>query len=348
MNAINRLLQVRSNDTGKTKKKFSSTFSDAELIRPNIDRKLFNVSHYGVMIPNLPEPFKYFSIMAIIGTAGNRLIDTDHMLVDKPGRNATQVSGTAADGTGQFGSYSIDHDCDINTDGSLIQLGRDVTMTGLYPNIRLQVTRENFKLDIKLSCHDNVTWFARSSFYKHLGLMADFSGHIEYQGQRHEISGPCTYEYFTMVGPYGYITRPLPRWLKVPMDFFSYQIVHIDNDTQLMLAKVGVRGRTVLEAAFIRVRGEQGQRYAKSTRFEVTQFESEVRIAPDGQLMRLPRTFCWTVQDGEEIIATIEGTVDTPFTYGLCSGYVGGYKYDGDFMERSVSGRAYIEYVDAR
>ncbi len=120
-------------------------FTDAALIRPNIDRKLFNVSHYGIMIPNLPEPFKFFSLMAVIGTSGNRFIDTDHMLVDEPGRNATQVSGTAAQGTGQFASYSIDRDCDIHIDGSLVKFGEDVTLSGLYPNIRLQVTRADFE-----------------------------------------------------------------------------------------------------------------------------------------------------------------------------------------------------------
>ena len=56
-------------------------FSDAAMIRPNIDQRLFNVSHYGVMIPNLPEPFCYFSLMAILGTAGNQLIDSDPRLV---------------------------------------------------------------------------------------------------------------------------------------------------------------------------------------------------------------------------------------------------------------------------
>ena len=323
-------------------------FKEAAMIRPNVDRKLFNVSHYGVMIPNLPEPFRYFSLMAIIGTAGNRLIDTEHMLVDKPSRNVTQVNGTAAPCTGQFASYSIDRDCDIQLDGSLIRLGSDVTLSGLYPNIRLQITREKFAIDITLRCYDNVTWFADIPIYKHLGLMADYRGHIHYRGEKIEIAGPCTYEYFTMASPYGLMSRPLPQSLKVPMDFFSYHIVHIDNDTQLMLAKVGMAGKTTLEAAFIRSRGASSQTYSRSTRFEVARFEEEPRVAPDGRCMRLPQTFSWTVKDGNQLIAVIHGTVDTPFTYGLCSGYVGGYAYQGEFKGREVCGRAYIEYVDTR
>ena len=321
-------------------------FSDAAMIRPNIDQWLFNVSHYGVMIPNLPEPFCYFSLMAILGTAGNQLIDTDHMLVDKPSRNATQISGTAIPETGQFASYSMDRDCEIHSDGSLIQFGSDVRLSGLYPTVRLEVTREAFGLDITLRCHDNVTWFADTPIYKHLGLMADYEGHLDYEGQRVPISGACTYEYFKMVSPYGFISRPLSYRRKVPMDFFSYQILDIDDEIQLMLAKVCMTGETLLEAAWMRRRGAPSATFAESTRFEVTEFEEEPRIAPDARQMLLPKAFVWTVLDGDETIARIEGHVDTPFTYGLCSGYVGGYAYRGELEGRPIEGRAYIEYVD--
>ena len=321
-------------------------FDCPQLIRPNIGKRLFSVSHYGIMIPKLPEPFRFFSLMSIIGTAGHRFVDTDHMLVDTPRRNATQVSGTAAPETGQFAAYSIDRDCDIAEDGSLIRLGRDVTLSGIYPDIRLQVTREAFGLDISLHCCDNVTWFANTPIYKHLGLMADYHGHIDYRGQRHPVQGICTYEYFTMIGPYGFRSRPLPQSLKLPTDFFTYQIIEIDDNTQLMFAKAGMSGVTLMEAAFLRERGVPTRTYSTNTRFTVTSQENLPRISPDGRSMRLPSTFTWTVRDGDLVLAEITGTVDTPFLYGLCSGYVGGYHYEGSFRGQAVSGRGYIEYVD--
>ena len=321
-------------------------FDCPQLIRPNVHKRLFSVSHYGIMIPNLPEPFRFFSLMSIIGTAGQRFTDTDHMLVDMPRRNATQVSGTAASGTGQFASYSIDRDCKIEQDGSLIRLGRDVTMSGTYPDVRLQVTRDAFDLDISLHCCDNVTWFANLPIYKHLGLMADYRGHIDYLGQRHTVNGICTYEYFTMIGPYGFRARPLPETLKLPTDFFTYQIVEIDENTQLMFAKVGIGGVTILEAAFLRERGVPTRTYSTNTRFTITSQEDLPRIAPDGRSMHLPSTFTWTVLDGDLVLAEIMGTVDTPFLYGLCSGYVGGYHYQGSFRGKQITGRGYIEYVD--
>lgn len=323
-------------------------FSEPELIRPNTDARLFNVSHYGVMIPTLPEPYKYFSLMAILGTAGNRFIDTDHMLVDAPGRNCTQVSGTALAGSSHFGSYSMDRDCEIRADGRLIRLGGDVELSGSYPDIHLRVRRGDFELDIALACSDNVTWFCHTPVYKHLGLLAEYRGHIGHGNERQAIAGLCTYEYFTMAGPYGLVRKPLPPSLRVPTDFFSYQIVDLGDDTQLMLAKVCALGVTGLEAAWLRSKNDYSRTYATGVRFTVTSYEDALRIAPDGRAMLLPKTFTWTVQDGTDTLAEIHGTVDTPFTYGLCSGYVGGYRYEGRFRGKPVSGRAYIEYVDQR
>ncbi len=323
-------------------------FAEPELIRPNTDARLFNVSHYGVMIPSLPEPYKYFSLMAILGTAGNRFIDTDHMLVDEPRRNATQVSGTALAGSSQFASYSLDRDCDIREDGSLIRLGDDVELSGNYPDIRLKVNRQDFTLDISLACTDKVTWFAHTPVYKHLGLLAEYQGHIGHGSERQAIAGLCTYEYFAMAGPYSLHQKPLPAALRVPTDFFSYQIVDLGDDSQLMLAKVCALGETALEAAWLRSKNSYSHAYHQQVHFEVTRYEDQDRIAPDGRRMRLPKTFTWTVQDGADTVAEIHGTVDTPFTYGLCSGYVGGYRYEGSFRGRPVSGRAYIEYVDQR
>ena len=65
--------------------------------------------------------------------------------------------------------------------------------------------------------------------------------------------------------------------------------------------------------------------------------------------MRLPQTFQWIIRDGDGVIfITILGEVDTPFTYGLGSGYVGAYQYSGSYNHRTIQGRGYIEYIDRR
>jgi hypothetical protein len=323
-----------------------ATFSRPQIIGPNVGKRPFNASHYGVMIPNLPEPFRYFSLMALIGSSGVRFIDTDHMLKNTPTDHASQVSGTAVEDTAQFASYSVKRDCDIREDGSLIRFGNDVTLSGRYPTVRLQVTRAAFELDIQLNIQDNVTWFSDLPIYQHLGLMADYQGYIDYDGKRTSIGGHCTYEYARMSTPYGAIKKPLPMALRAPLDFFTYQIVHIDDDTQLMLARVGGLGTAWVEKAWVRRRGEASFTLANNTQFDVIEFETTPRIGPDGFQMRLPKTFRWTVKDGGKTFAIINGTVDTPMTYGLCRGYVGGYHYHGKFNGKPVDGRAYIEYVD--
>ncbi|RXJ74816.1 hypothetical protein CS022_00930 [Veronia nyctiphanis] len=338
-------------------KKFDSTkaqrlkrFDCPEFIRPNIDKRLFSFTHYGVMIPNLPEPFKYFSLMSLIGSSGIKMIDNDYMLVDVPRRNVTQVSGTALPETSNFASYSIDRDCEMSHDGNLIKFGSDVTLSGNYPEFHLRMTHDNYHLDITLTCHDNVTWFIHNPIYKHLSLMADYKGFISNKGNTEIISGHGCFEYFNAFSPYGIFNKPISKTSRFPFDFFTYQIIHIDENTQLLLAHVMIKSKPVLKEAYIRRRGElvrcSSQRH---THFEVTKFEDSDRVTPEGRHTRLPETFTWTASDknGKKML-TLHGTIDTPMTYGLLRGYVGGYQYHGELEGEPISGRAYIEYVDCR
>lgn len=44
----------------------------------------------------------------------------------------------------------------------------------------------------------------------------------------------------------------------------------------------------------------------------------------------------------------LETTMDTPFTYGLGSGFVGGFAHESQWRRERVSGRGYVEYIDRR
>ncbi|WP_175401885.1 DUF6670 family protein [Veronia pacifica] len=333
-----------------TKEERLKRFGSPEIIRPNIDRRFFSCTHYGVMIPNLPEPFKYFSLMSFIGSSGIKMIDNDYMLVDTPRRNVTQVSGTALPETSNFASYSVDRDCQMSPDGSLVKYGDDVTISGQYPEFRLQMSHDNYHLDITLTCHDNVTWFIHNPVYKHLSLMADFKGHISNKGVDKLISGHGCFEYCNLISLYSLFNKPISHAYRFPYDFFTYQIIHIDENTQLLLALLMIKGKPVTREAYIRRRGEL-VKYSnqRKTHFKVTKFEDADTITPEGRHTRLPETFTWTASDenGDSLL-TIHGTVDTPMTYGLLRGHVGGYQYHGELEGEAVSGRGYIEYVDCR
>ncbi|MDE2421818.1 MAG: hypothetical protein KGO49_11640, partial [Gammaproteobacteria bacterium] len=61
--------------------------------QPHHRSKTVGWSHYGIMIPDLPTPHHFFSIMSVIGTSGALAFDTDHALKSSPRHNATAVMG---------------------------------------------------------------------------------------------------------------------------------------------------------------------------------------------------------------------------------------------------------------
>lgn len=322
-------------------------FSTPAMLVPHIRSRFYGWTHYGVMIPDLPEPHRFFSIMSIIGTPGALAFDNDHALVDRPRGNATVVCGTAATHPAHFGGYSIARDCDMAEDGSRIRFGQQVEITGRYPDYRIRAGWDGFALDIALTCTDKVSWFVKNPLYDHLSLLSHYQGVVRLGEETQDIAGACTFEYAACPSPYLLRERPLPERLKAPVDFFTYQIINFPDGEQLLLVQVMLAGRTLITAAYLRSPGEYS-RTLRDTTFEVLTYQSEPAMSPDGKLMRLPRTFRWQAREAGQVVLDLTGTVDTPMTYGLGSGYVGGYHYTGMRRGEPVSGPGYIEYIDRR
>jgi hypothetical protein len=322
-------------------------FQHGAMMVPHTESRFYGWTHYGVMIPNLPAPHRFYSLMSIVGTPGATVFDTDHMLVDRPRRNATAVTGTAATYPRHFGSYSIDRDCTMHADGSLIRFGQHITITGQYPEYRLQTKLDDFELDIRIRNTDKVTWFIKLPIYDHISLLSEYEGHILQGDSKTTIAGLCTFEYAAGPSAYSFVERTLPARTKVPVDFFTYQIINLDAQTQLLLSKVDCLGTPMIQTAWIRSLDQYTQTY-REVEFTVTGHQAEAAVAPDGRTMQLPETFTWIVTEGGSPLLIIEGRVDTPFSYGLGSGYVGGYAYKGQYRGEPISGRGYIEYIDRR
>ncbi len=312
---------------------------------PYVDSKRYGWTHYGVMIPNLPAPHRFFSIMSIVGTPGALAFDTDHALKDSPRRNATVVSGTAATHPAHFAGYSIPRDCEMAEDGSVIRFGNEVEIRGRYPEYRVRAEYAGLRLDLQIRNTDKVSWFMKTPVYDHFSLLSEYSGQLHWQGKTREIAGLCTFEYAACFSPYLLRDKPLPPALKLPLDFFTYQIINLDEKTQLLLTRVCMGGATAVCRLYVRALDRYSLRY--EAEWEVTEYREEPGIAPDGRRMRLPRRFRWNVpgEDGIPLLR-IDCEVDTPFTYGLGSGYVGGYLYAGEYEGKPVSGRGYVEYID--
>lgn len=322
-------------------------FRRPQMMRPHTASSFYGWTHYGVMIPDLPAPHRFFSIMSIIGTPGALAFDTDHALVDTPRRNATLVSGTAATAPRHFAGYSIDRDCELRDDGSVIRFGEEVAIRGGYPDFRVQAWLGDVRLEIDLHCTDKVSWFLRLPVYDHLSLLAHYRGTVSRGDAVQAIDGRCTFEYAACVSPHTLRRDPLPPRFKLPLDFFTYQIINLDNGEQLLLTRYGLFGRPLATLAYLRSDASYSRTF-RDVSFEVLATQEPPATAPDGRTMPLPARFRWQVRDGGRLRIEIEGRVDTPWLYGLGSGYVGGYDYRGRYGGQPIGGRGYIEYIDRR
>lgn len=317
---------------------------------PYARSKRFGWTHYGVMIPDLPAPHRFFSIMSIIGTPGALAFDTDHALVDTPRRNATAVSGTAATHPAHFAGYSIERDCEFADDGKLIRFGSELEIQGTYPEFTVLATFAGLRLSIDLHATDKVTWFLKTPVYDHLSLLCEYDGTLEYAGERTIVAGMCTYEYAACPSPYLLRDRPLAKGAKLPIDFFTYQIINLAEDgVQLLLTQVRVAGTLAVNKVYVRGLDAFTRTWKDAeVGFDVVQYRDPPERTPDGRRMELPERFAWTVREAGREVLRIEAVADTPSTYGLGSGYVGGYRYEGAFRGRPIGGRGYIEYIDRR
>jgi hypothetical protein len=345
--AVHEALQLALRRLDRADAEQGQPFRRPGMMVPHTRSRRYGWTHYGVMIPDLPAPHRFFSIMSIVGTPGALAFDTDHALTDTPRRNATVVSGTAATHPLHFGGYSIPRDCTMHEDGGLVRFGEAVQISGGYPDYRVQARYGAFALDLEIRNTDKVSWFLRNPVYDHLSLLSHYRGAITLGGDTLQVEGRCTFEYAACLSPYLLRDRPLaPRW-KFPLDFFTYQVINLDHGEQLLLTRYMVLGRPLATVAYLRSDSAYSRSH-RETSFELLEAAPEPAIAPDGQAMRLPRRFRWIVQDGGQPLLELEGEVDTPFTYGLGSGYVGGYRYQGRHRGQAISGRGYIEYIDRR
>ena len=317
---------------------------------PYTHSRRFGWTHYGVMIPDLPAPHRFFSIMSIIGTPGALAFDTDHARVDTPRRSATVVSGTAATHPAHFAGYSIERDCEIADDGKLIRFGAEVEIQGAYPEFHVSATYAGLRLSIALHATDKVTWFLKTPVYDHLSLLCEYDGTLEFDGERTIVAGLCTYEYAACPSPYLLRDRPLGNAAKAPLDFFTYQIINLAEDgLQLLLTQIRIAGNLAVNKVYVRGLDEYNHTWRDAdVSFDVAQYREPAERTPDGRHMALPERFAWTVHDAGSEVLRIEAVADTPYTYGLGTGFVGGYRYEGIFRGRPIGGRGYIEYIDRR
>ncbi|WP_433662375.1 DUF6670 family protein [Nocardia sp. CA-128927] len=310
--------------------------------------RLRNWVHYGVMIPDLPEPHRSFGVMSILGTPGVTVFANDHAITTAPSDTVYTTSAMASMDTDQFFVHSIARDCEFAPDGTHLRFGSDLVIDGSYPHFTVSRTHPDVTAEFEIDATDKVTHFANiPGLYQHWSLLATYRGQIRHRGHHVEAAGLCTFEYATGVGVHSLLPRTR---LKIPATFFTYHVLNLDDTTQALLIQVlWPGGFTIQKAVYLRSLTDYGSVHTRGFEFRVREYEPEPRRTPDGRTMRLPQTMSWRVldRDGQCLIA-VEGSASGDFSYGLGAGYVGSYEYTGTYRGRAIAGRAYMEYVDCQ
>ncbi|KAA0018448.1 DUF6670 family protein [Antrihabitans cavernicola] len=321
---------------------------DAATPMPPPSGRVRNWVHYGVMVPDLPEPHRSFGVMSILGTPGVTIFANDHAILTDPSDTAYTSSATASMRGGQFLVHSISRDCDFAADGSHLRFGSELEIDGRYPHFAVRRSHPDVTVELTIDATDKVAHFANiPGLYRHWSLLASYRGHVDHNDERVEVEGLCTVEYACGVGTHSVSSS---TWPKLPAKFFTYHVLNLDHTTQALLVVVlGPSGLPVQRAVYLRSLDDYGAVYTRGLKFDVQAYEAQPRETPDGRAMRLPQQLAWRVldDDGHDLLA-VEGQAGGDYSYGLGAGYVGTYDYTAIYRGRELSGRAYIEYIDCR
>ncbi|ESK53608.1 DUF6670 family protein [Acinetobacter tjernbergiae] len=304
----------------------------------SIPQGKYTCVHYGIMIPNLPEPFNFLNLIVVVGQPLVKLFRNDHLIKTSAIDTANVLIGTATGTPEHFNGYSVEKDCTLVSNGSYLKFGNDLVIEGKYPDFHAYRVGHNFNFDLKLRATDKIAHFVKmmGGMYEHWALLCEYEGFVEQAGVKIEIKGLCTYEYARGIN------------VNVPIGFFTYQILNIDDKIQVLFVDTfGPLGVTLQSRVYVRSVDDHGGIYSKGFKSIVHEYEPERVTNPDGISMRLPHKFSWQVNDDKgNLLIQIQGITNRDFKYGMAGGYAGSYQYNGIFRGKTIEGKGYIEYID--
>ncbi len=319
-------------------------FDRTDLFRPHPNSRLWGWTHFGVFVPDLPAPYRYLNTMTLIGMTGTVCFDNDELAVADARNTTTVLSSTAHADQVHYEAYDALTDCRFTDDGSHLQWAKELTIDLALPKVTVEADYATFGARIELATTSTASYFVRTPVYDHLSLLAPYTLTLPDATGSHEYAGLGTVEYARSVTPQALRSRALPRHLKLPADFFTYQIINLDPDTQLLLTDVRAAGATACRLAHLRTTDGRAEVFT-DVRFEVVDYGDEL-VDPWGRPMRAPERMRWTICDaGRELIA-IEAVVDAPWRFGHGRGYVSAYSYEGHRGSDEIAGSGYVEWVD--
>ncbi|CAJ1496757.1 hypothetical protein MU0083_001501 [[Mycobacterium] kokjensenii] len=321
-------------------------FTQARQMRPELGSRRWGWTHYGFFVPDLPEPYRYVNTMTLIGTTGTVIFDNGVVASADVRDTTTVLSSTAAADHHHYRAYDARRDCDFAADGSTLRWGEHLAVEADHPRYTVHGDYEEFGIDLEFDATQHVSYFVKTPVYDHFSLLAPYRGVLRDGDERIPVSGIGTVEYARCISPQTMLARPLPAPARLPVDFFTYQIIALPGDIQLLLTDVRAAGATACRLAQVRYLDRPAEVF-DDVRFKVIEY-ADPQVDPMGRSMRVPRRLRWDILHYGREIASITGTVDSPLRFGHGRGYVGAYSYTGHWRGKAVSGSAYLEWVDCQ
>lgn len=296
----------------------------------------YGLVHYGVIVPDLPAPLRFFNLIAILGAARTPAFDNRRLAWTKPADTAWLLLGSAAITDG-LRLYSAADDCELASDGSSLCFGDDAVLNTTADGLELFVNRQDVRAQLQIRPTKAATQFSRiPGIFHHWSVLCEYAGSFQLGDRTTDVSGLCTYEYARAVN------------LKMPVTFFSYHVLNLGPGVQALVVEQRGPGNTSLQrAVYIRHRDGTNEVLCDEFELEVQEFQPPTAPTPHGRRMPLPKRLAWSVRDSSGgPVLSIEGVTNDDFVFGLGVGYAGSYDYSGNFRGTPVTGTAYLEWVD--
>lgn len=298
----------------------------------------FKIIHQGLMIPNLPAPLHYFNFLTILGQPNVPMLRNPSAIKTTALDTVAVMSSISAQMVGQFNSYSLENECQLQND--YYQFGSREILSGTFPEFRLQRQDSELSVDLQIITQPIVSHFTKLKLglFEHWSLLCRCKGTIQYKKQTFQINQMGSFEYARAINiPY------------LPLCFFTYQIINLKDQRQLLLAQLRNNFNQIIQSRiYLRDSNKStAQMFDENVYFKVHRVYPKI-TTPNNQDMYLPREFEWNFSNGKTTIQ-IQAQSRGDFKFGLAAGYVGSFTYQVKIDEYREEGAAgYCEYIDCR
>ena len=310
----------------------------------------FSSTHYGIMIPDFPAPYQYLSCAAVIGDLGAPITHIPKSQTTLSANNrASLVHGTALSRSDQaYKIYNIEKDLKFQQQPFKVQFGHETVLDQRNGHYYLKTQRDDLTVDLVLTASPAITWFSHSVFYQHFSVLMHYEGYFKHFDQRVDVRGLCTLEHWKSISQSTLVPKQmLNDRACIALNAFSYQVINLNAEEQLVLAFICFAGQPAYTAISYRHVNGTSIQYDEAY-FAVTHLHDKPEITPDGHVMYVPKLFTWQAKHQGQWVLNITAEVDTAYCYGLAAGYVAGYQWQGEFKQHSTTGRGYLEFIDRR